>query len=84
MTMTISEALSVVEDVSSKIKSIGLPVWSDALTEATSVIRSRLEVTDEMATRVLVHYYGGDANPALLPQMKAALVAALGDEHDRT
>lgn len=80
MTMTISEALS-------RLDHLTLYMGLGPDREAISLIRSRLEVSDEMASAVMDAYRSevGTVGPLdLLPidreAMKAALIAALGEK----
>lgn len=74
MTMTISEALNQLKELAG---------YRGGATdrEAWNVIRSRLEVTDEMAQRAIDEWFntGFRFDGRHIPRMKAALVAALGE-----
>lgn len=81
MTMTISEAL---KDAEWLIKSAYEMGAHELGYDPMAVIRSRLEVTDEKVERAC-DAYDSFVDPeffALPDAMKAALVAALGDEHE--
>lgn len=81
MTMTISEALTVIANVREKFYDAGDSCSGHELADALTVIRSRLEVDTAMVNRAGQVFLDGlhFVPPTLL---EAALVAALGDEHD--